>query len=274
MLDALVLVLAVSAAPAEEAAPTVTPAPAKTRERTLETARALSGADFEGEGRRTLGQLPKNLGRSFVGVFSKDNALPLLVGAAVAGSSHSFDVRAQSGMGGFAPSFSSAASTAGGSAVMVPAALGLFAAGRLAGEGSRFRAFTYDATQAFIVNGAYTMALKSLASRTRPDGSNRQSFPSGHTSTAFAWATVANEHYGWKVGAPSYLAASVIGLSRITTDKHHLSDVLAGATIGYVTGRTVVRVNGPAPGRKPKFALHPAADPAGGGVGLGASFSW
>ena len=85
---------------------------------------------------------------------------------------------------------------------------------------------------------------------------------------------MAEAHYGWKVGVPSYAAAAAIGLSRITTNKHHLSDVLAGATIGYVTGRTVVRVNGPAPGRKPTFALHPAADAAGGGVGLGASFSW
>lgn len=273
MLDALVLVLAVSAAPAE-ASPAVAPPAAETPERTLETTRALSRADFAGEGRRTLGQLPKNLGRSFVGVFSKQNALPLLVGATLAGSSSSFDARARTGMGGLAPGFSTAASTAGGTTVMVPAALGLFAAGRLAGEGSPFRAFTYDATQAFIVNSAYTMALKSLTSRTRPDASNRLSFPSGHTSTAFAWATVAEAHYGWKVGVPSYAAAAAIGLSRITTNKHHLSDVLAGATIGYVTGRTVVRVNGPAPGRKPTFALHPSADPAGGGVGLGASFSW
>jgi membrane-associated phospholipid phosphatase len=272
MFDALVLALAVSAAPAD-ASPAITPSPATAPDRALEGAGTLSRLDLEGAGRRTLGQLPKNLGRSFVGVFSKDNALPLLVGATFAGSAHSFDARAQSGMGGFAPGFSAAASTAGGSKVMIPAALGLFAAGRLAPEG-RFRAFTYDATQAFIVNGAYTMALKTLTSRTRPDGSSNQSFPSGHTSTAFAWATVAEAHYGWKVGVPSYAAAAAIGLSRISTNKHHLSDVLAGATIGYVTGRTVVRVNGPAPGRKATFALHPAADPTGGGVGLGASFSW
>jgi membrane-associated phospholipid phosphatase len=274
MFDAALLVLALAGSPS--------PVPtADTRPATDALARATDAPgprggldlDLEGDGRRTLGQLPKNLGRSFVGVLSRDNALPLLLGATVAGTASSLDRRAQWGMGGFAPGFSSAASTAGGSKVMVPAAVGLFAAGRLAGEGSRFRAFTYDATQAFIVNGAYTMALKSLASRTRPDGSDTLSFPSGHTSTAFAWATVARAHYGWKVGAPSYLAATAIGLSRITTDKHHLSDVLAGATIGYVTGRTVVRVNGPAR-RRSTFALHPAADPAGRGVGLGASFSW
>ena len=208
-----------------------------------------------------------------MGVFSHENVFPLLIGAAAASSSSQFDQRARSGMAGFAPGLSSAASTAGGFKLMLPATVGLFAAGRLA-EGGRFRAFTYDATQALIVNSVYTSALKSLTSRTRPDGSDRLSFPSGHTSTAFAWATVAQAHYGWKIGAPSYLAAATIGLSRISTAKHHLSDVLAGAALGYVTGRTVVRVNGPAPSRKATFTLHPASDAVGGGVGLGASFSW
>src|SRR6185369_13245180 len=68
---------------------------------------------------------------------------------------------------------------------------------------------------------------------------------------------------------PSYLAAGAIGMSRISTNKHHLSDVIAGATIGYVTGRTVVRVNGDPVGRKRTFTLHPMTDAAGGGVGMG-----
>jgi membrane-associated phospholipid phosphatase len=113
-----------------------------------------------------------------------------------------------------------------------------------------------------------------MASRTRPDGSDQLSFPSGHTSTAFAWATVANAHYGWKAGVPSYLAASAIGLSRITNDKHHLSDVVAGATIGLITGRTVVRTNGTPRGRRRVFNLHPMTDAQGSGVGMGATVSW
>jgi membrane-associated phospholipid phosphatase len=235
--------------------------------------RALSYQDAERDGRRTLGQLPKNLGRSFVGVFSRDNLFPVLLGTAAAGAAFRFDSPAQSGLAGRAPGLSSGASTAGGLKVVLPATIGLFAAGRFA-EGGRFRAFTYDAAQALVVNTVYTSALKTVTSRTRPDGSDKLSFPSGHTSTAFAWATVANAHYGWKVGVPSYVAASAIGLSRVTTNKHHLSDVIAGAAIGYVTGRTVVRVNGEPIGRHRTFALHPMTDAAGTGVGVGASFSW
>jgi membrane-associated phospholipid phosphatase len=235
--------------------------------------RFLPREDLERDGRRTLGQFPKNLGKSFVGVFAKDNLAPFLAGSAFAGGAFLVDSHAQDALRGQAPTVSKAASKAGGLTYMVPATLGLFAAGRFA-EGSRFRAFSYDATQAIVVNAVYTDLLKRAVTRTRPDGSNNLSFPSGHTSTAFAWATVANAHYGWKAGVPSYLAASAIGLSRVTNDRHHLSDVLAGATIGIVTGRTVVRTNGAPVGRQRVFNLHPMTDAQGTGVGLGATLSW
>lgn len=235
--------------------------------------RFLPPEDFERDGRRTLGQFPKNLGRSFVGVFSGDNLAPFIVGASVSGTAFILDSHAQSAMVGQAPALSVAASKAGGLTYMVPASLALFAAGRFA-ENGRFRAFSYDVTQALVVNAVYTDVLKRVTSRTRPDGSDQLSFPSGHASTAFAWATVAHSHYGWKAGVPSYLAASAISLSRISNNKHNLSDVLAGATIGIITGRTVVRTNGEPAGRHKRFALHPMTDAQGTGVGVGASVSW
>jgi membrane-associated phospholipid phosphatase len=54
---------------------------------------------------------------------------------------------------------------------------------------------------------------------------------------------VAERHYGWKIGVPAYLLAGLVGASRLEQDKHYLSDVVAGAALGYVVGRTVVRVN-------------------------------
>jgi membrane-associated phospholipid phosphatase len=238
-----------------------------------DVSRFLPKEDLERDGRRTLGSFPRNLGRSFVGVFSRDNLNPLLVGASLSGGAFLIDSHAQSALQGQAPAISKAASTAGGLKYMVPATLGLFAAGRFA-DGSRFRAFSYDVTQAIVVNAVYTDVLKRIATRPRPDGSDTLSFPSGHTSTAFAWATVAQAHYGWKAGVPSYLAASAIGLSRVTSDKHHLSDILAGATLGYITGRTVVRTNGEPVGRRRIFTLHPMTDAQGTGVGVGATVSW
>jgi membrane-associated phospholipid phosphatase len=229
--------------------------------------------DTSEDGRRTLGALPKNLGRSLVGVFSKDNVRPLVFGLAATGVASRFDLTAKGAIAGRADDFGQTGATVGGLTVMAPVTLGLFAAGRFAHD-TTFRAFSYDATQAVIVNGIYTEIFKKAVSRTRPDGSDKLSFPSGHASSAFALATVAQKHYGWKVGVPSYLAASAIGFSRIERDKHYLSDVLAGATLGVIAGRTVVRTNGEPVGRRRSLALTPMTDAQGTGVGVGASVSW
>jgi membrane-associated phospholipid phosphatase len=96
---------------------------------------------------------------------------------------------------------------------------------------------------AVIVNFGYSEVIKAAVGRERPNGENNQSFPSGHASNAFVLATVAERHYGWKLGLPAYVIAGVVGASRIQQDKHYVSDVVAGATLGYIVGRTVVRVN-------------------------------
>jgi membrane-associated phospholipid phosphatase len=236
--------------------------------------RPFSVDGFDGDGVRTMGAFPRNLGRGFASVFSKDSLKPFLIGAAAAGVSSSFDTRMQTGFAGRSQGFGRVGGTAGGVSVMVPLTAGLFLAGR-ATHDSRFRAATYDVAQAAIVSMTYTTALKSAAHRTRPDGSNTLSFPSGHTSSAFAMASVFDAHYGPKVGIPAYAAAAAIGLSRIESNKHHLSDVLAGATLGYLVGHSVSKSNGlPARGREPRFTISPSTDANGTGVGAGFSYSW
>jgi membrane-associated phospholipid phosphatase len=219
-----------------------------------------------------LRAFPRNLGRNFVGVFSGPNLAPFVVGAAAATTASAFDGHAEHTLQGTCPSCGTTGATLGGSAV-VPVVGALFVAGRFAPQG-RFRAATYDFAQALVVNAAYTGLLKHTVQRGRPDGGDRLSFPSGHTSTAFSLAAVANEHYGWRVGVPAYLVASGIGLSRIQSDRHHLSDVLAGATLGLIVGRTVVRKDGERPGRKSLLSVGPATDLHGLGVGLGLTASW
>ena len=90
---------------------------------------------------------------------------------------------------------------------------------------------------------AYNEFIKITVRRERPNGQDNKSFPSGHTSNAFALAAVAQRHYGWKIGVPAYLLAGVMGASRINQDKHWFSDVVGGAALGYIVGRTVVRGN-------------------------------
>jgi membrane-associated phospholipid phosphatase len=227
------------------------------------------------DGRRTLGRFGANLGRNLIGVVSRDNLAPLLAGAALAGAGSFADASTQRYFGSrrrFA-ALGNFGQQLGEPRNLVPLTAALFVAGRASGD-TRFRAATYDAAQAFIVNVAWTGALKYATQRGRPDGSSRLSFPSGHTSNAFAWATIADHHYGHKVGLPALALASLVGVSRLEKNAHHLSDVIAGAALGYVTGRTVARRDGERPARASRFSLAPAAPASGAGLGVAFSYQF
>lgn len=77
-----------------------------------------------------------------------------------------------------------------------------------------------------------TYALKTAVHKSRPDGSDNDAFPSGHTSMAFQGAAFLQRRYGWQYGAPAYALAAYVGYSRVKNDHHDTSDVLAGALIG------------------------------------------
>ncbi len=83
--------------------------------------------------------------------------------------------------------------------------------------------------RSFLANIAATGALKGAIARERPDGSNDNSFPSGHTSAAFQGASFIHLRYGWARGLPAYAGATFVGFSRVYADKHYVSDVVAGA---------------------------------------------
>lgn len=86
------------------------------------------------------------------------------------------------------------------------------------------------AAMAVAVNG-----LKYSVGRLRPDRSRYNSFPSGHTATAFMTATMLHKEYGWKdpwFSIGGYTAAAVTGVSRMLNNRHWMSDVVAGAAIG------------------------------------------
>lgn len=87
-------------------------------------------------------------------------------------------------------------------------------------------------TKGLLVTGAVTYGLKLGVNKQRPDMSNDNSFPSGHTSTTFHSAGFVHRRYGFKYAIPSYLLAGFTAASRIDSKKHDILDVLAGAAIG------------------------------------------
>ena len=141
------------------------------------------------------------------------------------------------------------------------------------------------ATESFLITGLYTTVLKYSFGRHRPrtgnsstsfDGfstnRNENSFPSGHTSTAFAIATViANEYEKTPYIKPiSYGIATLTGLSRINYEAHWASDVFLGAALGYFTSKTLLRLHNNKKGQH--FTIYPRADSRGGGIVLSKKF--
>jgi membrane-associated phospholipid phosphatase len=66
----------------------------------------------------------------------------------------------------------------------------------------------------------------------RPNGGS-YAFPSGHVAFVMSGATFLGERYGWKWGAPAYMAAAYIAYTRVDEDKHHWRDVIAAGTLAY-----------------------------------------
>ena len=80
-----------------------------------------------------------------------------------------------------------------------------------------------------------TNVLKYTVREKRPDNDDRDSFPSGHTSSAVSGAVFIHRRYGFTYAIPAYLGAIYTGYSRIHVNRHHPRDVLAGAVIGAVS---------------------------------------
>jgi len=86
-----------------------------------------------------------------------------------------------------------------------------------------------------VLTTGTTYALKKMVKSERPDGTDEDSFPSGHTSFAFAGATLLCQEYGQKspwIAVAGYTVATLTAVDRVRRNRHHWGDVLAGAAIG------------------------------------------
>lgn len=89
----------------------------------------------------------------------------------------------------------------------------------------------------YIAVTALSQGLKYTVREPRPDTGTRNSFPSGHTMTAFAGAELVRSEYGWGVGMGAYALATTVGFMRMYNGRHWFNDVLAGAGLGILSAR-------------------------------------
>lgn len=117
-----------------------------------------------------------------------------------------------------------------------------------------------------LLAGGLTQGLKYAVREHRPNG-GQHSFPSLHTAGAFAGAGYLQARYGWKVGLPFELAATLVGFARVQSRDHHWYDVVvAGAAIGEGSAFVFTRR------LNENVRISPYGDSTGGGVAVGVKF--
>jgi membrane-associated phospholipid phosphatase len=213
----------------------------------------------------SMASLFRNLGHDVTQLPSRESAIIIGLAGALSGVSHHRDaeITASASANGPLDETLDAGAVLGSGWVQIGGALTAYVVGRSQGH-ANLASTGADLVRAQILDGAITQGVKFAVDRTRPDGS-RYSFPSGHTSSAFATAAVLERHYGWKVGVPAYAMAAYVGGSRLSENKHYLSDVIFGAAIGVVCGRATTVGSGRA-----RMAMTPIPARGGGGV----EFTW
>jgi membrane-associated phospholipid phosphatase len=118
----------------------------------------------------------------------------------------------------------------------------------------------FDLIRAGLVSQAMTQGIKIAVRRDRPTG-QCCAFPSGHSATTFATASVIERHFGYRGALPTYAIAAYVAASRLHDNRHFVSDVLFGAAVGIVSGWTVVGRHG-----RSDYTLMPV--PIRGGVAM------
>ena len=181
----------------------------------------------------------RSLGRDVTGFFSGNTAKVLGTFAVAGLAVKSLDHPAAEDAGGWLPKGAANIGNWGGKFYLqAGGGVATYVIGRVT-HNTKLATVGGDLIRAQVISQTVVQGAKFVVGRQRPDGSNSLSFPSGHTASSFATATVLQQHFGWKAGIPAYAFAGFVGASRMASSKHYLTDVLVGAGVGVAVGRTV-----------------------------------
>jgi membrane-associated phospholipid phosphatase len=186
----------------------------------------------------SLGATFTSVGGDLRHMFSRDNANVLTMFGTAAILATRWDRQVVGEARELPSGLVSAGNPTGALITQLGAAFGTFAVGKVT-HSARIATLGSHLIRAQVSSQIVVQSLKFAAERSRPDATNHFSFPSGHTASAFATATVLQRDFGWKAGIPAYAVGAWVAASRMGSNKHYLSDVLMGAAIGVSAGRAV-----------------------------------
>lgn len=98
---------------------------------------------------------------------------------------------------------------------------------------------------AWLIMGVTMNAFKLTGNEMRPDGTSTNSFPSGHTATAFMGAEFLHQEYKHRspwIGIAGYGVAAGTGYFRMYNNRHWLTDIVAGAGIGIISTKLAYKL--------------------------------
>jgi len=184
----------------------------------------------------------KNLVSDVAHLPSKENLFWASVGGGLALAVHPADDNVNESLvnSDFAKDFFVLGKYLGQLYTLLPVAITVYTLGRVQDEPKVSHVGT-DLIQALLVSEGLVQTLKYTTRWERPEGSSKNSFPSGHAADTFAFATALERHLGWKGAVPAYVFSSYVAISRLPDNRHWLSDTVFGASVGIIAGRTVTR---------------------------------
>lgn len=184
--------------------------------------------------------LTKHLVTNFKYLPSKENLFWAGAGGGLALAAHPFDDNVNEALVGndTAEKVFKAGEILGELGTLLGSASVVYAVGRIKDQ-PKVSHLGMDLIEALAMSEALTQTLKYATGRERPDGSGKNSFPSGHAADTFAFATALERHLNWKYSIPAYVFSSYVALSRLPANRHWLSDAVFGSAVGIIAGRTV-----------------------------------
>lgn len=171
---------------------------------------------------------------------TRENLSLLTIGLGVAAFAQSWDNEVRSGLreSRILDGPTSISNIYGSSMFNLPVSLGIWSAGKATGR-SHLSELGSGLLRTLVLTQLAVAPVKVMVGRERPDGSNKLSFPSGHTANSVALARFLHRSYGRGVGITLYIFSCFVAAGRIQDDRHFLSDVIVGASIGGVVGNSV-----------------------------------